>query len=62
MSPETAEQSSRAAGQRRGRMTDCVDGVETLGGSSQPLRMEQLNITEKLDRTLKNNAGIIMII
>ena len=39
-------------------MTDCVDGVETLGGSSQPaLRMEDLNIQEKLERTLKNNTG-----
>ena len=42
-------------------MTDCVDGVETLGGgptSSQPaLRMEDLSLAEKLDRTLKHNTG-----
>lgn len=38
-------------------MSDRVDGVETLGGPSQPvLRMDELNIAEKLDRTLKNNA------
>ena len=45
-------------------MTDCVDGVETLGGggggptSSKPaLRMEDLSLAEKLDRTLKHNTG-----
>ena len=42
-------------------MTDCVDGVETLGGpssASQPaLRMEDLSLAEKLDRTLANNTG-----
>lgn len=38
-------------------MTDCVDSVETLGGPRPPaLRMEDLNIAEKLDRTLKHNA------
>ena len=44
-------------------MTDCVDGVETLGGgggptSSKPaLRMEDLSLAEKLDRTIKHNTG-----
>jgi len=43
-------------------MTDCVDGVETLGGkggpsSSKPaLRMEDLSLAEKLDRTIKHNT------
>ena len=46
------------------RMTDCVDGAETLGGpdlaSGLPapgLRMEDMALAEKLDRTLINNAG-----
>ena len=39
-------------------MTDCVDGVEVLGGPSQPaLQMEDLRLEEKLDRTLLNNTG-----
>jgi len=45
------------------RMTDCVDGAETLGGpglaSGLPapgLRMEDMALAEKLDRTLINNA------
>ena len=46
------------------RMTDCVDGAETLGGPNQAnglpapgLRMEDMALAEKLDRTLKNNTG-----
>ena len=46
------------------RMTDCVDGAETLGGpdlaSGLPapgLRMEDMALAEKLDRTLLNNTG-----
>ena len=45
-------------------MTDCVDGAETLGGpdlgSGHPppgLRMEDMALAEKLDRTLLSNTG-----
>ena len=36
------------------KMTDCVDGVDMMGGSSLPRRMEDLGLEEKLDRTLVN--------
>ena len=36
------------------KMTDCVDGVDVMGGSSLPRRMEDLGLEEKLDRTLVN--------
>ena len=36
------------------KMTDCVDGVDVMGGSSLPRRMEDLGLEEKLDRTLLN--------
>ena len=46
------------------RMTDCVDGAETLGGPNLAnglpapgLRMEDMALAEKLDRTLINNTG-----
>ena len=45
-------------------MTDCVDGAEVLGGpdlgSGHPapgLRMEDMALAEKLDRTLLSNTG-----
>ena len=46
------------------QMTDCVDGAERLGGpdlgSGHPapgLRMEDMALAEKLDRTLLSNTG-----
>lgn len=44
-------------------MTDCVDGAETLGGPdlvtglAPGLRMEDMALAEKLDRTLLSNTG-----